>query len=87
MISINALKPGLTGMLEFAAFLKSNKIIYSIHHYSYDGFTIFFSTIGARFEVLFTEEDWSFSYFPGNEDFDTDKNRLIKLINEHWSED
>ncbi len=87
MISINELKPGLTGMLEFAELLKLKKIAYSVHHYSYDGFTIFFSTIGARFEVLFTEEDWSFSYFSGNEDFDIDKNRLVELINEHWRDD
>jgi hypothetical protein len=78
------MKPGLVGILEFAEFLKSKKITYSIHYYNYDGLTIFFSVIGARIEVLFTEEDWSFSYFPGNEEFDTNENRLISLIDKHW---
>lgn len=81
------MKTGLSGLLEFADFLKKKGITYSIHHYSFDSLTIFFTLVGARIEVQFTEEDWCYSVFFGKEFDGFDVDDLKKLIEKHWSDD
>jgi hypothetical protein len=78
------MKSGLSGLLEFTNFLKSHKITYSIHQYSDDSLTVFFTVVGARFEVTFFEDSWNFSHFPGSEECLDDEKELMGFISEGW---
>ena len=59
--------PGLSGLLIFCKWLEQQNIVFSIHRYSDDALTVFFTLVGARVEVQFFEDWWNFSYFTGDE--------------------
>lgn len=75
------IKPGLSGLLSFCEYLEKNKITYSIHKYSDDALTVFFTVFGSRIEVQFFEDWWNYSYFSGDEGVFDDSRSLNKIIN------
>ena len=72
--------PGLQGLLSFCGVLRNNNIHYSIHQYSDDALTVFFTLVGKRVEVQFFEDWWNYSFFSGDEDVFDDKESLEKLM-------
>jgi hypothetical protein len=79
--------PGLSGLLSFCNWLNKKGITYSIHKYSDDALTIFFTIVGQRVEVQFFEDWWNFSFFSGDESVMDTKEELLTLIGKHWSAD
>jgi hypothetical protein len=78
----SVLQPGLTGLIKFIEFLKSERVTYSIHEYGNESLTVFFTVFGARFEVDFFEDRVNYSHFTGNEECLNDENEFIKLFHE-----
>jgi hypothetical protein len=75
---------GLQRLLDFIAFLKEEKIIFSLHNRSHDTISIDFAGVGIRYEVDFFVDEMRFSYFKGPEDVHSGDERLKALIREHW---
>jgi hypothetical protein len=78
------LTPGLGGLLSFTVFLKKEGVTYSIHQYDDESLTVFFSTIGARFEVDFYEKYVTYSHFKGSEESLDDEIAFMRLFREGW---
>ena len=75
------IRPGLTGLLNFCEYLTDVNVTYSIHKYSDDALTVFFTVVGARVEVQFFENDWNFSYFKGDEGVIDSEKKIKEIIN------
>ena len=67
-------------MLAFANFLEEKHVTYSIHKYSDDAITVFFTIVGARIEVEFNNSEATYSVFRGNEDVLDDQGALFRMI-------
>lgn len=79
--------PGLSGLLKCCLWLDKNGITYSIHKYSEDALTVFFTVVGARVEVQFFEDWWNFSHFTGDEGVMDTAAELMDVISKRWSDD
>lgn len=78
---------GLQRMLSFLDKLRDKGIHFWIEQQAPDGLMVTFTLVGARVEAVFTVEEMQYSVFKGNEDVETDVDKLDALIAEHWGDD
>lgn len=77
-------KDGLQRLLNFIAFLKDERISFTLHNRAPDTISVDFAGVGIRYEVDFFVDEMRFSYFKGDEKHHTGDERLKSLIHEHW---
>ncbi len=75
---------GLTGMVNFLAFLTDRKIPYSIRYAGSESLIVQFNILTKRIEIDFFEDHVQYSVFSGSEDVENDEGALFDLIKNHW---
>jgi hypothetical protein len=84
MNSKGVLKPGLSGLIAFLDFLDRQGIDYDLKRDLSDAVSVWFMTVGVKFEVDFFEDHVTYNFYSGNEEVFRDEKQFVQLISESW---
>ncbi len=78
------LKPGLSGLIGFLGFLQRQGVDFDLKYDLSDAISVWFMTVGIKFEVDFYEHHVTYNFYRGNEEVNRDEVQFIQLFSESW---